>query len=276
MKDIQFTVESNEKKAPGVWRMRFICAESFGPVLGGQFLHLEIPNRPDMPLRRPFCIYQYDRRSVTIVYAAVGAGTEAMTDIRPGQTVKCLLPLGNGFDFKVILGGAENPRAQKDKKRVALVGGGLGAAPLLPVIGEYPAAEFHAYLGFANAAVAAVFTEDFQNAARNADLKINLFTDDGSAGVKGFPTAALDRDIGNGLRFDAILTCGPHPLMKAVRGIAVKYDIDAFMSGENRMACGAGACLTCTCAVRGADGAEHNLRACVDGPVFDLTRIAFN
>ncbi|MDR1093745.1 MAG: dihydroorotate dehydrogenase electron transfer subunit [Clostridiales bacterium] len=257
MKDIRFTVELNEKKAPGVYLMRLTCAEDVGPVLGGQFLQFEVPGRPDLSLRRPFCIYKREPHSVTLVYVAVGEGTRAMAEIRAGQRVNCLLPLGNGFVL---------PKAYK---RVALVGGGVGGAPLLPVIGNYPDIEFHAYLGFGTAGAAAVLAGDFEGAA----CALNLFTDDGSAGVKGFPTAALDGDIEKGLQFDAVLTCGPAPLIKAVRAVAVKRGLDAFMSGENRMACGVGACLTCACAVRGADGKERNLRACVDGPVFDLKKV---
>lgn len=260
MKDITFTIQRNAALAPNVYEMLLKCGEDLPPILGGQFLQFEIPNRPDLPLRRPFCIYKYGKRSVTLIYAVVGAGTEAMAALRNGQAVKCLLPLGNGFILPDTY------------KRVALIGGGLGCAPLLPVIGNYPGIEFHAYIGFGSALIAKILINEFQTAAKT----VKLFTDDGGMGVKGVPTAALDADIEGGLRFDAILTCGPIKLMEAVRNVAVKHNVAAFMTGENRMACGAGACLTCACAVRGDDGAYRNLRACYDGPIFDLTRVELN
>ena len=77
----------------------------------------------------------------------------------------------------------------------------------------------------------------------------------------------------NDYRPDVLLVCGPNPMMKAVRNIAITYNIDAYMTGENRMGCGVGACLVCTCAVQGYDGEYHNLRSCLEGPVFDLKKV---
>jgi dihydroorotate dehydrogenase electron transfer subunit len=124
-------------------------------------------------------------------------------------------------------------------------------------------------LGFASAEQARLFEGDFRRALPEG---VRVFTDDGGAGERGFPTEALAADIAHGARFDAILTCGPAPLMRAVKRIVTECGADGFMSGESRMGCGAGACLVCACPVRDDEGRVHYARACADGPVFDIKK----
>ena len=225
-------------------------------IIGGQFLQFYIPERLDLSLRRPLGICQYDEKSLTLYYAVLGQGTAAMAGLKKGTATKCILPLGNGFILK------------KEYKSVALIGGGLGIVPLLPVIKSYPDKTYKAYLGFRTAAH--IFLgEEFTKECRGDTV---IVTDDGSYGARCFPTDALRRDLENGYKPDVLLTCGPAPLMRAVKDIAAAHNIDAYMTGENRMGCGVGACLVCTCAVKGSDG-YHNMRSCADGPVFDLKRV---
>ena len=96
-----------------------------------------------------------------------------------------------------------------------------------------------------------------------------LSTDDGSAGEKGYVTESFKRHLSEFMP-DIILTCGPEIMVKAVAKLSKEFSIPAYMSGENRMACGVGACLVCTCAVKQKDGSVRNMRSCVDGPVFNL------
>ncbi len=254
--DYPFEIIENRLAATGAYKMVLKTGMKIPPILGGQFLQLSVPGRPDLTLRRPFCICAYDYNTVTIVYAVVGKGTAAMADLQEGTLVKCVMPLGNGFILK------------ESYKKVALIGGGLGVAPLLPVAANYPGRSFRAYLGF-NSAAHMILHREFVTACG----EVSVATDDGTFGAAGFPTDLLKADILGGNRPDVILTCGPEPMVRAVRNLAENHNIDAFMSGENRMGCGVGACLVCTCAVKDDKGEYHNLRACADGPVFDLKKI---
>lgn len=256
MNDFLFEVIENKPAAAGVYRMILRTGMKIPDILGGQFLHFAVPDRPDLTLRRPFCICKYDYNTVTIYYAAVGRGTRAMADLKEGTLVKCVMPLGNGFILK------------DGYKKVALIGGGIGVAPLLPVPGSFPGREYRAYLGY-NSAAHMILHGEFAMAC--AEVKVT--TDDGTFGAPGFPTDLLKEDIRNGYKPDAILVCGPEPMMRAVRNIAETYNIDAYMSGENRMGCGVGACLVCTCAVKDEKGEYRNLRSCKEGPVFDLKKV---
>lgn len=259
MKDYSFVIEKNFRHGCGFFEMELRTAETLPEIIGGQFLQLELPGRPDMPLRRPFCIYKYTAHTVTIIYAVVGGGSQYMTELKKGTTLRALLPLGNGFVLS-------------DKhKNVVLLGGGTGAAPLLPVARSYPDKEFSAFLGFPSKAQADVFADDYRKEIPNACIT----TDDGSCGLHCFPTEALEKEMKNGYRPDVILACGPEAMVKAALRLAETCGADAFMTGENRMACGMGGCLVCTCAVRGEDGTVSNLRSCMEGPVFEIKKLVF-
>ena len=236
--------------------MTLAAAEKLPPIRGGQFLQFEIPSRPDFILRRPFCVCKHGAFTVTIIYAAIGKGTRAMTELEKGAEAVCTLPLGNGFFM-----------LEPHHKNIALVGGGVGCAPLLPVIQDYKDKKFYAYAGFKNKGMV-ILEKDFKKSADG----LKLFTDDGSAGIKGFPTDALRRDLKEGLKIDAVLTCGPDKMMREVQNICREYNIKGFMTGENRMGCGVGACIVCTCKVK-RDGVFRNVRSCIEGPVFDIESV---
>jgi len=255
MNDYTVIITENKKVSADAYRMTLKTEKNLPEIIGGQFLQLAIPGRPDMPLRRPFCICQFHGRFISIYYAVVGKGTAVMAGMKKGTETKCALPLGNGFVLK------------DEYKNVALIGGGLGVAPLLPVIKSYPGKSFRAYLGY-KSAVHIILKDEFAAACESV-----IATDDGSYGLRGFPTDALANDIKNGYKPDVLLVCGPKPMMKAARDIANAYNIDAYMTGEDRMGCGVGACLVCTCAVLDDGGEYQNLRSCADGPVFDLKKV---
>jgi dihydroorotate dehydrogenase electron transfer subunit len=250
MKDVQFCVEYNKPLCGGVFELKIRAEEKLPPVGCGKFLHIETGN-PSLLLRRPFCICKSDAYSVTVVVAKVGAGTASMSELKKGDKVRAALPLGNGFTLT------------EAHKKVALIGGGVGCAPLLSVPSCYPDKSYRAYLGFPDAG-RVILESDFA-----AVCKTSVATDDGSYGRKGFVTD-LFADGLEEFAPDVILTCGPVGMLKAVAKIAAARNVEAYMSGEARMGCGVGACLVCACGVRGGDGLVHSMRACADGPVFNL------
>ena len=249
MKDFDLRIEKKTELIPGVWEIVLAAPEPLPPIRCGQFVHVKVGG--SYLLRRPFWIYKYSERTVTLIVAVVGGGTKQLCALPVGAHVQTILPIGNGFTLS------------DEHKKIVLLGGGVGCAPLCVVPVTYPNKEYHSYLGFATRD-AVLFTKDFAAFGETV-----LCTDDGSAGKKGFATDVLRADI-EALRPDVILTCGPTPMLKAVARLSAETKVPAYMSGETRMGCGVGACLVCACALRAKNGEIVHKRACVDGPVFDL------
>lgn len=221
-------------------------------MLPGQFVEVRIDDSPSTMLRRPISIHYVDRdaNELWLLVALVGDGTRRLGSLSGGDTLNCVLPLGNGFTM-----------ANRPDERILLVGGGVGVAPLL-------------YFGERLKAVGAVPT--FLLGARSASdlLMLDRFqaigtvavtTEDGSMGEKGFVT---NHSLLQQATFDRISTCGPKPMMVAVARYAAQANIPCEASLENLMACGLGACLCCV--EKTVDG---NLCVCTEGPVFDTRRL---
>lgn len=221
-------------------------------MLPGQFVEVRIDDSPSTMLRRPISINYVDRdaNELWLLVALVGDGTRRLGSLSAGDTLNCVLPLGNGFTM-----------ANRPDERILLVGGGVGVAPLL-------------YFGERLKAVGAVPT--FLLGARSASdlLMLDRFqaignvavtTEDGSMGEKGFVT---NHSLLQQATFDRISTCGPKPMMVAVARYAAQANIPCEASLENLMACGLGACLCCV--EKTVDG---NLCVCTEGPVFDTKRL---
>ena len=220
-------------------------------MLPGQFIEVRVDGSPSTFLRRPISINFVDRvqNELWLLVATVGEGTRRLAELKAGDLLNCLLPLGNGF----------TPAKQGEK--VLLIGGGVGVAPLL-----YMGAEMQ------QQGIEPVFLLGARTA--NDLLLINIFnrygrvfvtTEDGSEGEKGFVT---NHSILQQEQFDRISTCGPTPMMKAVARLAKEKGIVCEASLENLMACGLGACLCCV-----EKTTEGNLCVCKDGPVFDVRRL---
>ena len=247
MKDITLIVTANEELYESAY---LLVAEGKIPaVLPGQFAMLSVP-LGECPLRRPFGIVETDGKSISFLYQVKGRGTEALTHLGYGARISATLPLGNGFP---ISGG-----------RTAIIGGGFGVAPLLSAARacDEAGADVRIYNGFASAG------REMLSGLFAQSGRLTVCTDDGSAGFHGFPTAALEKDISEGWIPDAVLCCGPSPLMRAVKKLGESRGIPTYLSLEQRMGCGVGACLKCTCKVAG-----HNKRVCKDGPVFLSTEV---
>lgn len=186
--------------------------------------------------------------ALRLVYRVAGKGTEEFSGLRAGDCVTVLGPLGNGFPLE---------RASEEKT-VFLVGGGIGIPPMVELSKRIPGKK-KIILGYRD--------ELFLDAdlARNGELYVA--TEDGSAGTKG---NVLDAIRSNGLSADVVYACGPTPMLRALAAWAADSGTECWISMEERMACGVGACLGCVCRSVGVDDHSmvHNKRVCKDGPVF--------
>lgn len=258
MKEQKVKVVRNEQIVPGIFEMDFELSEAI-EFRCGQFVNLSVGDGAHL-LRRPFAILFYDknRNLAGVCYQIKGEGTRQLSSVQRGGTLSCVLPLGNGF----MLNGTQ--------KRVALVGGGVGVFPLLSVLGTYAGSDkyFLSYMGFRTADQ----VDSFSAYDRRSDA-VCIATDDGSFGYKGTAVAKFFEDFGNA-RPDVILSCGPVPMLRALKnGLAERgIKIPCYVSLEERMGCGIGACLVCVCK---KSGKQENARVCKDGPVFEIGEVEF-
>lgn len=253
MIDIEFSVKSNKTINASLFELTLKASDKLPKIHCGQFVHLAI-NSDAFLLRRPFCVYKFDDTSITLLIAVLGQGTHMLSKVKKGEKLLATLPLGNGFTLS------------EHHKKVVLIGGGVGGAPLLSVPKCYPNKEYYTFIGFKTKSEV-LMEREFSKVS----TKTFITTEDGSYGIKGYSTDALSRELAN-IAPDVVLTCGPTAMMKAVAKVCVSANIPGFMSSESRMGCGVGACLVCACKVR--EGEEIvNKRACVEGPVFSLEEI---
>lgn len=250
MKDFQATVKSNELIAENVYMITLTLPEAPEKIRGGQFANLSVGG--ERLLRRPLGICKADGKDISLCYQIKGGGTKKLSGVKAGESLDVLLPLGNGFDVS-------------DYNTVAVIGGGVGIFPLLPVVsGNYKSQAFHSYIGFRNKDCACLVS-DFEKGK-----SVTVVTDDGSLGEKGNAVDAFLADYGN-KNFDAIIACGPPVMLRVLKQKLAenKIDIPCYVSLEERMGCGIGACLVCVC--RKTLGG--NARVCKDGPVFDINEV---
>jgi dihydroorotate dehydrogenase electron transfer subunit len=215
----------------------------------GQFVHIRVSNGWDPLLRRPISISSFDKqqKSLTMIYRKEGKGTSILSERGPGMDIDILGPLGNGFPVDEVSPG----------QTALLVGGGIGVPPLYQLsnqLVEKGVKVIHV-LGFQTKS--AVFYE--KEFLKNGETYVA--TVDGSYGRKGFVT-----DVMKDLQFDCIYTCGPTPMLKAIE--ANYSDKKVFLSLEERMGCGIGACFACVCKRADDPTGISYKKICSDGPVF--------
>ncbi len=230
-----YTVLTNEPLTASVHRMR-LGGDTQWIVRPGQFVNIALEGRY---LRRPISVCDYDAATLTLIYKVVGEGTAQMARMEPGGQLDLLTGLGNGF------------ATDNDARRPLLVGGGVGVPPLYNLAKVLLAAgkPVQIVLGF-NTAAEVFYAGEF----RALGCSVTVATADGSAGVKGFVTDALA-----GLDFDYFYACGPLPMLRALSQATA---CDGQLSFEERMGCGFGACMGCSC--KTLTGSK---RICKEGPV---------
>ncbi|MFL6558947.1 MAG: dihydroorotate dehydrogenase electron transfer subunit [Bacillus sp. (in: firmicutes)] len=215
----------------------------------GQFVHIRVSNGWDPLLRRPISISSFDKeqKKMTMIYRAEGKGTSMLAEMRPGMLIDILGPLGNGFPVEEVNIG----------DTALLVGGGIGVPPLYELSNQLVEKGVNVVhvLGF-QTKDAVFYENEFLN---NGETYVT--TVDGSYGRKGFVT-----DVMKDLRFDCIYTCGPTPMLKAIE--QSYSDKKVFLSLEERMGCGIGACFACVCKRADDPTGVSYKKVCSDGPVF--------
>lgn len=238
-----YSIASNEPLTESVWRMVLVGDTQY-LTAPGQFVNIAIEG---CYLRRPISVCDYDEKSITLIYKVVGRGTEIMSQMQAGEKLDVLTGLGNGFSTTAA---TECP---------VLVGGGVGVPPLYNLAKKLKAAgkRVQVVLGF-NRADEIFYAEEF--AALGVDL--HIATVDGSVGIKGFVTDAMKE-----MEFDYVYTCGPLPMLKAIYAAT---ECDGEYSFEERMGCGFGACMGCSCQTK-----KGSKRICKEGPVLKRDEIIF-
>lgn len=234
----RYTVSANVPIAPQVYRME-LTADAAPQLRAGQFVEVAVPGQF---LRRPLSVSRSEPGRLTLRYKVVGGGTAALAAMQPGTELDLLTGLGNGFDIDACPG------------RALLLGGGIGVAPLHQLCRDLRAADraVTALLGF-NTASEIILCDEL----RALGAEVHVATADGSAGIRGFVTDALQQVAP---KFDYYYVCGPMPMMRALYPLLP--DCGEF-SLEERMGCGTGLCFGCT--IPTTDGPR---RICHDGPVF--------
>lgn len=238
-----YRIVENRPLTPNVYRMT-IEGDTQWITRPGQFVNIEIEG---LYLRRPISVCDYSQSDITLIYKVVGHGTEAMSRMQAGQTLDVLTGLGNGFNADI------------ECHRPLLVGGGVGVPPLYRLAKDLIARgrKVSVVLGF-NTAAEVFYADEFR--ALGADVYVS--TADGSLGVKGFVTDAI-RD--KGIDFDYFYACGPLPMLRALcQACATPGEL----SFEERMGCGFGACMGCSCKTL-----TGNKRICKEGPVMKREEI---
>lgn len=221
-------------------------------MVPGQFVEVKVENSPTTMLRRPISINFVDRErnELWLLVAMIGDGTRQLGKLKVGDTLNCVLPLGNGFSM---------PKNAGDK--YLLVGGGVGVAPLLYFgQGIKDAGAEPIFLLGARKATDLLELDEFAKVGR-----VCITTEDGSAGEQGFVT---NHSVLQNEQFDMICTCGPKPMMLNVARYAKKAGVECEVSLENKMACGVGACLCCV-----EKTVKGNQCVCKDGPVLNIKNL---
>ncbi len=252
-KILDLTLRSTERISDRHVLMKLTHDEPLPEMLPGQFVEVRIDQTPSVFLRRPISICFVDRTAneLWLLVATIGDGTRWLGSLQPGDTVNCVLPLGNGF---------EKPSGKTAGSKLLLIGGGVGVAPLLYLGAMLKAQDREVtFLLGGRSAKDVLLLDEFKKYGR-----VCVTTEDGTLGEKGVVTnhSVLSDD------FDKIYTCGPTPMMKAVARYANEKGIDCEASLENMMACGLGACLCCV-----EKTTEGNLCVCKEGPVFNIKRL---
>lgn len=243
---------SQEQIGTDVYSMWLRAEQIAKQAKAGQFVSVYC-NEGSRLLPRPISICEIDKKDgvLRLVYRVVGKGTNEFASMHEGMQLKVIGPMGNGFPLI--------------NKKAFLIGGGIGIPPMLELSKQLDC-EKQIILGYRD--------ELFLLDEFNKQGKVYVATEDGSAGTKG---NVLDAIQENGLDAEIIYACGPTPMLRALKDYATKNNIECWISMEERMACGIGACLACVCKSKEKDAHSNvnNKRVCKEGPVFRAEEVDF-
>lgn len=236
-----FEIAENRPIAKDIYRIE-LSGDAGAITAPGQFVNIQLEGKF---LRRPISVCDWEENSLTLVYKVVGGGTKQLSELKAGEKLDLLVGLGNGFD------------TSKSGPEPLVIGGGVGAAPMYGLCRELAAQgkRVTVALGF-NTAEEVYYTDEFAETG----AEVLLATVDGSAGQRGFVTGLMD-----GLAYSYFYACGPMPMLEAVNAASVT---GGQFSLEERMGCGFGACMGCSC--KTLTGSK---RICKDGPVLEKGEI---
>jgi len=251
---VKASVLSQRMLVPEIYDM-WLATDLAAQAKAGQFVGVYPADKSHL-LPRPISICEVDRQrgALRLVYRIAGAGTAEFASWRPGQEARMLGVLGNGFPTPAARG-----------KRVVLMGGGIGIPPILELAKELTGDDVTIIAGYRNHQL--FLKEDLEKYGR-----VLIATEDGSAGTKGNVLTVMEKEQ---VEADVIMACGPMPMLRAIKKFAEEKGIEAYISLEERMACGVGACLGCVCRTTKVDSHSHvhNARICTDGPVFEAKEV---
>lgn len=247
-----------EKVGPEHYMMRVYAPELTGLAKPGQFVHVRCSNVADPLLRRPISLHgiDYEHGTVSLLYQVVGRGTQLLAEMKTGDEIDIMGPLGRGFS---VPDGIEN---------VLVIGGGIGVAPLFPLVQalKHYKVKQTVLLGARTADYVIGTTQ-----LAKLDVKVEVATDDGSLGHHGFVTDLAEKYM-KLAKPDYFYACGPNPMLKQLLKVAGNHSLDGQVSLEERMGCGVGACLACVCKTKAAGGRTAEdfeyKKVCNEGPVF--------
>jgi len=275
---LDLTVRSVERVHERYVLIKLTQSAALPPMNPGQFVEVRVDGSSSTFLRRPISIHfvDYQNNELWLLVACVGDGTRRLAELQAGDTLNCVLPLGNGFSLPAAVSEATSAASAAATastctgkwQKVLLTGGGVGVAPLLYLgkVLKDQGVEPTFLLG-ARSAKDLLMLSEFQKYGR-----VLVTTEDGTMGEKGFVTnhSVLQQES-----FDMIQVCGPTPMMKAVARYASEKNIACEVSLENLMACGLGACLCCVEKVKADadDSVATNVCVCKEGPVFNINRL---
>ena len=247
----QAVIISQEEIAPAIYSLWIKTDKIAQYAKAGQFISIYCEDGSRL-LPRPISICEIDKEdcALHLVYRIAGAGTEEFSQKQTGDHLSVMGPLGNGFPLK--------------SKKAFLIGGGIGIPPMLELAKQLNC-EKQIILGYRNSDM--FLLDEFKKQG-----EVYIATEDGSVGSKG---NVLDAIRENDLEADVIFACGPKPMLRAIKAYALEKGIPCWVSMEERMACGIGACLGCVCQSTETDAHSHvhNKRVCKDGPVFRSTEV---
>ncbi|AOT71363.1 dihydroorotate dehydrogenase electron transfer subunit [Geosporobacter ferrireducens] len=246
---------ANEQISSDIYRIRLERTEEMGEIEPGQFFQVKPKEGEEFFLRRPISICLAESDEIHLVIRKSGKGTKILCGKKAGEYLDLLGPLGNGFTL------------DEKNQKVTLVGGGIGVAPLLELARRLQGMQVKILLGYRRDPY---LIEDFQRFGK----EVLVAVDEGDKGYRGYVTDLLEKEIEKE-QPDLIYACGPEVMLKKVQLLGKQYQLETQLALEERMACGVGACLVCSCKVKAEENGWHFVRTCKEGPVFSGKEVIF-